>query len=60
MSTSADELARELSKLQQEFRAYAQRPEFSYAELSAPAAGSFLEHYRSRTAEIQNALARLH
>lgn len=58
MTASATELAKELSQLQQEFRAFTNAPDFSYAALFSPAPGGFVETYRKRTAELQNALSR--
>lgn len=59
MTASAAELAQELDALQKEFRAYSQSADFSFAEINAPKPDGFVEKYRRRTAEIQNALSRM-
>jgi len=59
MTASAAELAQELDALQKEFRAYSQTADFSFAEINAPKPNGFVENYRRRTAEIQNALSRM-
>jgi hypothetical protein len=59
MTASATDLARELAQLQQEFRTFSLGANFSFAELVITQPGGFIEKYRTRTAEIQNALARM-
>lgn len=53
------ELARELVRLQQDFREHARSEAFRQGELMVPTPGGYVEQYRRRIAEIIRDLVRL-
>lgn len=57
MTPSTDELARELIKLENTYRAYARSPEYTPSELWHPTPCGFMAKYQRRVKQIQRAMA---
>lgn len=56
MSENIDALKQEMMTLEQEFTAHVNKNGFSYREYIDPPAGSFMEKYNKRMAELTAAL----